>query len=99
VYLPILYENETLTVQTDSFGKDISLEIFEGVIQPWETTTWWERHTLVTRSPSLPTYAQDNPSLIWKTRKSSLYTLVISLRGGGSQDAKVDLNISLGGTK
>ena len=99
VYLPILYENETLTVQTDSFGKDISLEIFEGVIQPWETTTWWERHTLVTRSPSLPTYAQDNPSLIWKTKKSSLYTLVISLRGGGSQDAKVDLNISLGGTK
>jgi hypothetical protein len=99
VYLPILYENETLTVQTDSFGKDISLEIFEDVIQPWETTTWWERHTLVTRSPSLPIYAQESPSLIWKTKKSSLYTLVISLRGGESQDAKVDLNISLGGTK
>ena len=99
VYLPIMYYNETVMVQTDSFGKDISLEIFEGVIQPWETTTWWEHHTLVTRSPSLPTYGQANPSLVWKNKKSGLYTMVISLRDGPSQDAKVDLHISIGGTK
>jgi hypothetical protein len=99
VYLPILYDNETLMVQTDSFGKEISLEIFEGVIQPWETTEWWGQHALVARSPSLPTYGQVNPSLVWKTKESGLYTLVIMLRDGYVQDAKVDLRISLGGTK
>jgi hypothetical protein len=99
VYLPILYENETVMVQTDSFGEDISLEIFDGVIQPWETTAWWGHHALVTRSPSLPTYGQNNPSMVWKIKKSGLYTMVISLRDGDSQDAKVDLHISMGGTK
>jgi 4-amino-4-deoxy-L-arabinose transferase-like glycosyltransferase len=98
VYLPILADNETVMVQTDSFGKEISVEIFEGVIQPWETTKWWEHHESVARSPSLPTYGQANPSLVWKTTKSGLYTLVITLRDEYVQDAKVDLQISIGGT-
>ena len=99
VYLPLLADNETVMVQTDSFGKEISVEIFEGVIQPWETTEWWEHHESVARSPSLPTYGQANPSLVWKTTKSGLYTLVIALREGYVQDAKVDLQISIGGTR
>ncbi|MBN1245331.1 glycosyltransferase family 39 protein [Candidatus Bathyarchaeota archaeon] len=98
VYLPLLADNETVMVQTDSFGKEISVEIFEGVIQPWETTKWWEHHELVARSPSLPTYGQANPSLVWKT-KSGLYTLIITLRDEYAQDAKVDLQISIGGTR
>jgi hypothetical protein len=99
VYLPMLYYNETVMVQADSFGKDISLEVFEGVIQPWETTSWWEHHELVARSPSLPTYGQANPSMVWKTKDSGLYTMVISLRDEYSQDAKVDLHMSIGGTR
>ena len=102
VYLPILYDNETVLVQTHSFGKEISVEIVEGVIQPGETTQWWEHHAIVARSPSLPTYGQANPSLVWKTRKTEepgLYTLVIMLRDGYIQDVEVDLQISIGGTK
>jgi hypothetical protein len=108
VYLPILADNETVIIQTDSFGKEISVEIFEGVIQPWENTQWWEHHILVTRSPCLPTYGQANPALFWKTNsssldwktnKSGLYTLVIALRDEHVQDAKVDLQISIGGTR
>ena len=99
VYLPILYGNETVLVQTDSFGKEISVEIFEGAIQPWETTEWWEHHAIVARSPSLPTYGQANPSLVWKTKESGLYTMVIMLRDGYIQDVEVDLQISIGGTK
>jgi len=98
VYLPILADDETVMVQTDSFGKEISVEIFEGVIQPWETTKYWEHHELVARSPSLPTYGQANPSLVWKT-KSGLYTLIITLRDEYVQDTKMDLQISMGGTR
>jgi hypothetical protein len=102
VYLPILYNNETVLVQTHSFGKEISVEIVEGVIQPRETTQWWEHHAIVARSPSLPTYGQPNPSLVWKTKKTQepgLYTMVIMLRDGYIQDVEVDLQISIGGTK
>jgi hypothetical protein len=102
VYLPILYNNETIKVQTNSFGKEISVEIFEGVIQPWETAQWWEHHEIVDRSPSMPAYGQTNPHLVWKTGKTEepgLYTMLISLRDRYSQDAKVDLHISIGGTK
>ena len=102
VYLPILNDNETVMVQTDSFGKEISVEIFEGVIQPWETSQWWEHHEIVVRSPSMPAYGQTNPSLAWKTRKTEeqgLYTMVIMLRDEYNQDVEVDLQISIGGTK
>jgi hypothetical protein len=101
-YLPILYANETVQVQTNSFGKEISVELVEGVIQPWETTQWWEHHTIVARSPSLPTYGQPDASLVWKTRKTEepgIYTVVIMLREGYTQDAEVNLRISIGGTK
>jgi 4-amino-4-deoxy-L-arabinose transferase-like glycosyltransferase len=102
VYLPILPDNETVLVQTDSLGKEISVEIVEGVIQPWETTQWWEHHVIVARSPSLPTYGQADPSLVWKTRKieeSGLYTIIIIPRDGYSQDWEVNMQISIGGTR
>jgi len=98
VYLPILNANETVLVQTDSFGKEVSVEIIEGVIQPWETSEWWEHHAIIARSPSLPTYGEANPPLVWKTKKSGLYTLVIMLKDGYIPDVEVDLQISIGGT-
>jgi 4-amino-4-deoxy-L-arabinose transferase-like glycosyltransferase len=102
VYLPILPDNETVLVQTNSFGKEISVEIVEGVIQPWETTQWWEQHVIVARSPSLPTYGQADPSLVWKTRKieePGLYTIVIMPRDGYNQEGEVNLQISMGGAR
>jgi hypothetical protein len=93
-YLPILYDNEKILVQTNSFGKEIGVEMFEGVIQPWETTGWWETHKLVAS-----TYGQANPSLVWNAQKSGLYTLVIVLRDEYVQDTRVDLQIAVGGAK
>ncbi len=99
VYLPILGDNETVLVQTNSFGKTICIEIFEGVMQPWETTKWWEHRELAVRSPDSLIYGQFNPSLVWNVEKSGLYTLVVVLREEYVQDTKVDLQISIGGTK
>jgi 4-amino-4-deoxy-L-arabinose transferase-like glycosyltransferase len=102
VHLPILYNNETIKVQTNSFGKEISVEIFEGVIQPWETAQWWEHHEIVARSPSMPAYGQTNPHLVWKTKNTEepgLYTMVITLRDEYNQNVEADLQISIGGTK
>jgi 4-amino-4-deoxy-L-arabinose transferase-like glycosyltransferase len=100
-YLPILHDNETIQVQTNSFGKDISVELVEGVIQSWETAQWWEHHIIVARSPSLPTYGQPDASLVWKTRKieePGIYTIVIMLRDEYTADAEVNLRISIVGT-
>lgn len=99
VYLPLLGENETFRVQTNSFGKAIRIELFEGVIQPWETTEWWEYRGVAVRSPDLTVYGQVNASLVWNIEKSGLYTLVIVLREKYAEDTKVDLKISVGGTR
>ncbi len=97
-YLPIFRSNETMTVQTDSFGKKICVEIFEGLIQPWEATGWWKNHGLATRTPNSTTIGQVNPSLTWNATKSGLYTMVIVLRDAYSENTIIDLQISKGGT-
>lgn len=99
VYLPILGDNEKILVQTNSYGKTICIEIFEGVVQPWETTQWWAHHELAVRSPDSISYGQFNPSLFWNVEKTGLYTLVVVLRDEYVQDTKVDLRISIGGTE
>ncbi len=99
VYLPLLRDNNTLRVQTNSFGKSICIELFEGVIQPWETTRWWEYRRVAVRSPDLIVYGQFDASLVWHVEKSGLYTLVIVLREEYVEDTKVDLKISIGGTR
>lgn len=98
IYLPFLNENGTILVQTNSSGKKICLEIFEGIIQPWETTGWWMKHELAVRTPNSTIYGQVDPSLVWKTAKSGLYTLVIVLREEYAGDTRVDLKILVGGT-
>jgi hypothetical protein len=97
-YLPMLHANETVSVQTDSFGKEICLEIYEGVIQPWETTQWWGTHGLAARSPNSTIQGQINSSLVWNSTKSGLYTIVVVLREEYTQDTTVDLQISRGVT-
>ena len=102
VYLPILYNNETVIVETNSSGREISIEIFEDIIQPWETAQWWEHHEIVARSPSMPVFGQTDPSLVWKTRKTEepgLYTIIIMLREKYNLDVDVDVQLSIGGTK
>ena len=95
IYLPIMKGNELVVVSSNSHGKNISIEIFEGIIQPWETTRWWERHKMVARSPELPTLGVVNPSLTWKA-KPGIYTLVIVLWDDYDPDTKVELSIAIG---
>lgn len=94
-YLPMFRDNTTVLLQTNSFGKKIGIEVFEGVIQPWETTEWWKRHELAIGSPNSTTYGEINPSLEWIATESGLYTLIIVPRE--TWDAKrVDLEVSIG---
>jgi len=97
VYLPTLSGNEKIEVRTNSYGRNISVEIFE-VIQPWETTKWWERHKMVARVPELPTWGAQNPTLIWKA-EPGVYTLVVVLWDEYSPDARVELSIAIGGSR
>jgi hypothetical protein len=99
VYLPFMNENEKFAVQTNSFEKLIRVELFEGVIQPWETSKWWEYREVAARSPDLAIIGQVNASLAWNVEKSGLFTLVIVLREEYVQATKVDLKISVGGTR
>ena len=99
VYLPILGDNEKILVQTNSYGKTICIEIFEGVVQPWETTQWWAHRELAVRSPDSISYGRLNPSLVWKFETTGLYTLVVVLRDEYVRDTKVDLQITIGGTE
>lgn len=96
VYLPILGGGEKFTVQTDSYGKNISVEIFEGYIQPREVDKWWERHKMVARAPTLPTFGQEDPVLTWEA-KAGIYTLVIALWDEYEPDTKIDFSIAIGG--
>ena len=98
VYLPALNGSEKVQIRTDSFGKEIGIEVFDGLIQPWETSDWWTRHNLITRWPESIIYGQDNPSLVWNNEKYGSYTLVIVLRQVYVQNAKIDVQISIGGS-
>ena len=99
VYLPMLGENETITVKTETFGKKVCIEIFEGVIQPWENSEWWKHRELAVRTPDSIIRGEVNPTLAWRVEKSGLYTLVIVLREEYTEGANVNLQISIGGTR
>jgi hypothetical protein len=97
VYLPILNENESIQVITASYGKKIGIELYDGVIQPWENTDWWLDHNLVTRSPSSIIYGARDPSMVFQTEQPGLYTLVVVLRQGyNDKNMKIGVKITIG---
>jgi len=98
VYLPILDKYDRVLVQTNSYGKEICVEVFEGVIEPSETTEWWKHRELAARSPNSIVAGEINPSLVWNVEKTGLYTIVVVLREDFAKDTKVELQISIGGT-
>jgi hypothetical protein len=93
VYLPIPNGTQTVQIETNSYGKQVCIEVFDGIIQPWETTDWWARHDLVTRSPPSVVYGAPDPSLVWNPEKAGYYTLVVVLRQYWMEDARVDISI------
>lgn len=97
IYLPPFRGGEKVEIESKSHRRNISIEIFEGVIQPWENTKWWERHRMVARVPELPTFGTQNPTLIWHA-KPGIYTLLVVLWDEYSTDTSVDLSITIGGS-
>ncbi len=98
VYLPILDKYDRVLVQTNSYRKEICVEVFEGVIEPSETTEWWKHRELAARSPNSIVAGEINPLLVWNVEKTGLYTIVVVLREDFAEDTKVELQISIGGT-
>ena len=94
VYLPVPNGTQTVQVRTDSYGKQVGIEVFDGFIQPGELTDWWTRHNLVTRSPATTAYGTIDPSLTWKPQQSGYYTLVIVLRQYWDKDARLELAVT-----
>ncbi len=102
VYLPMLKETGTISINATSNGQPICIELYQGVIQPSENMGWWLNHNLVIRSPDSVDSGQVNPFVVWHVNQSGSYTLVIVLRDAYREDAQVDLHIcyltSSGGT-
>ena len=94
VYIPIDNETKKVQVKSNTYGKQVGIEIFEGIIQPWEQTDWWIRHNLTTRSPASIVFGAVNPQLESTLEKPGYYTLVIVIRQYWDTDARVDLDIS-----
>jgi len=94
VYPPIMRGGEKFMVNSNSHGKKISIEIFEGIIQPDEVTGWWERHRMIAKSPELPSFGMINPTLSWGA-KPGIYTLVIVLWDEYEPDTKIDFSIAI----
>lgn len=93
-YLPIPNGTESVSIYTDSYGKEVGIEIYEGIIQPSETTNWWTRHDFITRSPTSVVYGALNPSMIWQPEKPGYYTLVVVLREYWKDDPRMDIAVS-----
>jgi hypothetical protein len=93
--MPKLNESTKIQVNATSYGKALGIEVFNGIIQPWENTDWWTRHTLETRSPDSIVYGIKDPTLTWETKASSYYTVVVVLRQYWNEDARLDLAISM----
>jgi 4-amino-4-deoxy-L-arabinose transferase-like glycosyltransferase len=97
ILLPLLTGNETVIVEIKSqYG--ISIDVFEGIIQPWETTRWWERHRMVARTPELPTLGVQSPTLTWKA-EPGLYTLVVALHDEYNPSIKVNISVTIRNSK
>jgi hypothetical protein len=93
-YLPIPNGTQSVNIQTSSYGKQIGLEIYDGIIQPWESTNWWKRHEFITRSPTSVVHGALSPSLVWQPEKSGYYTVVVVLKEYWKEDPRMNLTIS-----
>lgn len=96
IYLPVLIGNNIIKIETQT-QRNISIEIFEGIIQPWITTKWWEKHKLVARAPQLPVFGVRNPSLVWRA-DPGMYTLLIVLWDEYDPNVEINFSIIIGGS-
>jgi len=72
----------------------VGIEIYDGIIQPGESTNWWARHRFITRSPLSVINGALSPSLLWQPEKSGYYTVVMVLREYWKEDPRMELMVS-----
>ncbi|RLF14204.1 MAG: hypothetical protein DRJ97_06690, partial [Thermoprotei archaeon] len=97
VYLPLMEGGERVSAWVRSYGLNASLEIFEGVIQPWEAK-WWLAHTMLARDPELPVMGKRDPSIVgWRVPfKAKFLTLVVVLWDPLNGEEDLDLVVEVG---
>ncbi|MCW4000205.1 MAG: glycosyltransferase family 39 protein [Candidatus Bathyarchaeota archaeon] len=95
IYLPEIAQNNTLQLVTNTYGKSMVIEVFEGLIQPSETTGWWINHGLAIRSPNSTAFEVINPTLNWNVTKPDYYTVILVFREPWDNNAKVDISINM----
>ncbi|NLF89270.1 glycosyltransferase family 39 protein [Candidatus Bathyarchaeota archaeon] len=94
VYLPMLNKTDTIKINAISNGQPICIELYRGIIQPREATSWWLNHDLTSRSPNSTEVGEVTPSLTWQVDQCGSYTVVIVLRDSYHVGAQVDLQIT-----
>lgn len=94
VYLPMLNKTDTITINATSNGQPICIELYRGVIQPQEVTSWWLNHDLASRSPNSMEVGEVTPTLPWQVDQFDSYTIVIVLRDSYHVGAQVDLQVT-----
>ena len=98
IYLPLLEGGERLSIWAESHGAKVSLEIFEGVVYPWERTGWWLNHSMLARDPELPVMGGEDPSIVgWKAPADvNFVTAMAVLWDEYTGDERLDLTLEIG---
>ncbi|RLF10681.1 MAG: hypothetical protein DRJ98_05540 [Thermoprotei archaeon] len=79
VYIPLPcdYAGRVLRVSVNSYGHNVSLEVFKGLV-PSNASRWWERYVMVCRSPPLSeALGSFNPELEWEINDAGYFTLMV----------------------
>lgn len=77
IYTNFIKANKTIHVDVSSNRKEVSIEIFNGIIQLDEYTNWWTKHEMIYRIPEKPFHGLYNPKLILNINKDGFYTIAI----------------------
>jgi 4-amino-4-deoxy-L-arabinose transferase-like glycosyltransferase len=96
IYLPILDKGERIFIATESYGQNVSIEVFQGIIQPWETSGWGEEHRMVAEYPITHGSGGENLVAVWQVEKAGIYTLVVLSCAEYLASSRIDMTIMRG---
>lgn len=98
IYMGFIKANTTIDIDIDSHGKEVSIEVFNGVIQLYKYTNWWIENEMIYRIPEKPFHGLYNPKLRLDIDKDDFYTIVIiywGVRPISEMDPLVDFKIRM----
>uniref|UniRef100_A0A7J3Z944 Glycosyltransferase RgtA/B/C/D-like domain-containing protein n=1 Tax=Ignisphaera aggregans TaxID=334771 RepID=A0A7J3Z944_9CREN len=76
--IPCDYRLSRLIISSKSYGYNISLEIFKGIIPEDLTTDWWSKYVMLARAPHLQkAFGERDPYLEWEVDACGYFTFKI----------------------